>query len=145
MDIVVKVSDTVHRPITDVFNAVIDPASMTCYFISRSTGPMVAGSEITWYFDDYNVQVDVTVIEIVSNEKVVFTWVDDHHKSRVDILFTSENDQKTTVTITESSFPNDEEGIAKSMNQTQGWTHFLCCLKAFLYTGINLRNGKMNS
>jgi hypothetical protein len=27
------------------------------------------------------------------------------------------------------------------MGQVEGWTHFLCCLKAYLEYGINLRTG----
>ncbi|MFT6850543.1 MAG: hypothetical protein ACJATA_001357 [Sphingobacteriales bacterium] len=38
----------------------------------------------------------------------------------------------------------NEEGVQRAMRQTQGWTDFICSLKGFLYTGINLRTGKMN-
>ena len=34
--------------------------------------------------------------------------------------------------------------VSKALLQTQGWTDFVNSLKAYLYTGINLRNGKMN-
>ena len=33
-------------------------------------------------------------------------------------------------------------GIEKALQQTQGWTDFICSMKAFLYCGINLRNGR---
>ena len=29
--------------------------------------------------------------------------------------------------------------IARCIEQTQGWMHFLCCMKAYLEHGINLR------
>ena len=47
----------------------------------------------------------------------------------------------TVVHINESGWPPDAEGIANCVRQTQGWMHMLCCLKAWLEHGINLRKG----
>jgi len=60
------------------------------------------------------------------------------------INFSEENKGKTNIEITEDSFEENEEGIKRAMGQTQGWTDFICSLKAYLYTGINLRTAKMN-
>ena len=43
--------------------------------------------------------------------------------------FTSNDDATTEVNITEKSYENTPEGIKKTMQQTQGWTDFLCSLK----------------
>ena len=51
------------------------------------------------------------------------------------------SENQTLVKITESDWPSDFEGAKKCMGQTEGWTHFLCCLKAYLEYGINLRVG----
>jgi hypothetical protein len=50
-------------------------------------------------------------------------------------------DQNTVVKITESSWTADFKGAKQCMGQVEGWTHFLCCLKAYLEYGINLREG----
>ena len=47
----------------------------------------------------------------------------------------------TVLKVSESEWLADEKGIAKCMEQTQGWMHFLCCMKAYLEYGINLRKG----
>ena len=47
----------------------------------------------------------------------------------------------TQVNISEKSRPNDEEGIKWFKSNTEGWANFLCCLKAYLEYGINLRKG----
>jgi len=47
----------------------------------------------------------------------------------------------TVVHVKESGWPADAEGIANCVQQTQGWMHMLCCLKAYLEHGINLRKG----
>jgi hypothetical protein len=48
---------------------------------------------------------------------------------------------KTLVKITESDWPADYKGAKQCMGQVEGWTNFLCCLKAYLEYGINLRRG----
>ena len=47
----------------------------------------------------------------------------------------------TLVSIREAGWPTDREGVQRALGQTAGWTYFLCCLKAYLQHGINLRLG----
>ena len=35
----------------------------------------------------------------------------------------------------------DFDGAKRCIGQVEGWTHFLCCLKAYLEYSINLRVG----
>lgn len=56
----------------------------------------------------------------------------------------TEEENKMKIVITEDSFEANEGGIKKAMQQTQARTDFICVLKAYLYTGIYLRNGNMN-
>ena len=39
------------------------------------------------------------------------------------------------------SFTGTPEDIAESYGNAGGWMHMMCCLKAFLEYGINLREG----
>ena len=41
--------------------------------------------------------------------------------------------------MSESGWPPDDQGIQRCLEQMQGWVHMLCCLKAYLEHGINLR------
>jgi hypothetical protein len=43
----------------------------------------------------------------------------------------------------ELDFELNEEGAKTMLGQTDGWTDFMCCLKVYLYTSINLYSGKM--
>lgn len=58
-----------------------------------------------------------------------------------EIMLESKGIKSTLVRITESGWPLDESGVLKCMGQTEGWTHFLCCLKAYVEHGIDLRKG----
>jgi hypothetical protein len=35
----------------------------------------------------------------------------------------------------------DEDGVKRALGQNAGWTYTLCCLKAYLQHGVNLRQG----
>ncbi|NNG27681.1 MAG: ATPase, partial [Ignavibacteriaceae bacterium] len=59
----------------------------------------------------------------------------------VEILFEQKHENQTLVKITESEWPADFKGANRCMGQVEGWTHFLCCLKAYLEYGVNLRVG----
>ncbi|TVZ25337.1 uncharacterized protein YndB with AHSA1/START domain [Gillisia sp. Hel_I_86] len=144
MNIQVKVTDHVVRPLEKVFNSIIDPVQITKYFVSNASDQLSEGNKVTWVFKDYNVELNVEVLKVIENEQITFNWEASGIKTRVSISLFSEEKNKTKLVITEDSFETNKEGIAKALQQTQGWTDFICSLKAYLYTGINLRNGKMN-
>ena len=145
MSIQVKVSDHIIRPVEVVFNAIVDSSQITKYFVSGASDSISEGKKLEWEFKDYNVKLEVEVLKVVKNEQITFNWEASGEKARVSISLNSETAHKTNITITEDSFKSNEEGITKALQQTQGWTDFICSLKAYLYTGINLRNGKMNN
>ena len=138
----VKVEDKINKPIHEVFDAIVAQDKITCYFFSRSSGPIRQGEKIIWYFDDYNVEVNVQILKVTENEHISFEWSAGGIKTAVDMWFSSKGISTTHVSITERSFPANEKGIKQALQQTQGWTDFLCSLKAFLYCSVNLRNGK---
>ncbi|WP_010227817.1 SRPBCC domain-containing protein [Gillisia marina] len=144
MSIQVKVIDHVLRPVEKVFNSIVDPTQITKYFVSDANDKLVEGNKVSWEFKDYNVKLNVEVLKVIENEQIIFDWEASGNKARVSMSFSSEEENKTKLVITEDFFETNEEGIAKALQQTQGWTDFICSLKAYLYTGINLRNGKMN-
>ncbi len=144
MSIQVSVTDYIMRPLDKVFNTVVDPSHITKYFVSDVSDYLSEGKKVIWEFKDYNVKLDVTVLKVIKNQQITFDWEASGDKARVSMSFSSENENKTKLVITEDSFKTNEEGIAKALQQTQGWTDFICSLKAYLYTGIKLRNGKMN-
>jgi uncharacterized protein YndB with AHSA1/START domain len=144
MSIQVKVSDHIIRPAEIVFNAIVDPIQITKYFVSDASDSISEGKKIEWEFKDYNVKLDVEVLKVIKNKQITLDWEASGKKSRVSISLNSEKADKTKITITEDSFEDNKDGITKALQQTQGWTDFICSLKAYLYTGINLRNGKMN-
>ena len=145
MKLDVNVKDIIFKDIHTVFNAIVDKNIITKYFVSHADKNITEGANIAWEWQDFNAKCNVSVLKVETNKQIVFTWEGNDIQTKVEIHLNALEENKTELIITEKSYNKDEEGIKKVMQQTQGWTDFSCSLKAYLYTGINLRNGKMNN
>ena len=142
MDIQVSIKDRVLRPVSEVFEAIVDPTKLAGFFVSSASAPMREGTTVTWHFADVGGTISANVKKVKHNELISFEWAASGVTAQVDILFEAINPNTTSVKIVEKGWPLDKQGVARALGQTQGWTDFLCSLKAFLYTGINLRDGR---
>lgn len=134
------------KPVHEVFEAIIDPAKMSNYFISTSTGKMEAGKIVTWKFPEFDMEFPVRVDKIEKNKSISFRWnAMDGIETLVEITLSSKENNSTFVSITEKSRDNDEAGIKWLKGNTEGWANFLACLKAYLEYGINLRTGAFDA
>lgn len=142
MEVEVNVEDRVLKPVSEVFAAIVDPARMSGYFISRASGPMEPGATIEWNFDDVGAKLSIDVKEIDKNRRIVFNWTASGVRTRVTMRLEPRRSNSTFIAINEAGWPMDADGVKRALGQTAGWTDFLCCLKAFLQHGINLRIGR---
>ena len=137
----IKVALKILKSLHEVFDAIVDPAKMTNYFISKSTGRMEEGKTVTWQFPEFDMKFPVRVRKIEKDRNISFSWTSpDGFETLVEITL-KQMDDGTFVTITEKSRDNDEEGLKWLRGNTEGWANFLACLKAYLEYGINLRKG----
>ena len=141
-NIQVKVKDIVLKPIEEVFDAIANPDKLSDFFISRASQPIRKGENVIWYFDDVGGELSVQVKEVIPNTLISFTWAASGREATVKIYLEPIHSTKTSILITEENFPLDREGVAQALGQTQGWTDFICCMKAFLCCGVNLRDGR---
>jgi len=138
----IKAALQVAKPVHEVFEAIVDPAKMSNYFISKSSGRMEAGQKLTWQFPEFDMEVPVRVGHIEEDKYISYYWnSDDDKELLVEMMLEPKGDNATLVTITEKSMNNDEAGIKWLKGNTEGWANFLACLKAYLEYGINLRKG----
>ena len=49
----IKVALQIQKPVSEVFEAIVDPKHMTQYFISESSGRMVEGKTVFWSFPEF--------------------------------------------------------------------------------------------
>lgn len=137
----IKAAIQIIKPISEVFEAIVDPAKMSNYFISSGSERMEEGKQITWQFPEFETKVPIRVGKIEKNKYVSFYWDSDGIELMVDMTLTGIEDNATLVRVTEKSRKNDEAGIKWLVGNTEGWANFLACLKAYLEYGINLRKG----
>ena len=141
MDVQVNVRERILRPADEVFAAIVDPARMSQYFITGGSGPMVAGTTVEWEFADVGARIAVDVIEVEPARKVVYESAGCGTRTRVTITLAADEPGTTSVAIHEAGWPMDADGVQRALGQAAGWSYFLCCLKAWLTHGINLRLG----
>lgn len=160
MEIKFRVAARIARPIEEVFDAVVSPDKLSQYFTTGgAVGKMEPGATVKWDFHDYPGAFDVEIVEVVANKRIVLEWpayeceppnVDsaaDHdaaaladYNTTVTMTFT-EVEGGTMVEIAEEGWHNTPDAREGSYGNCQGWSQMLCCLKAWLEHGINLREG----
>lgn len=124
----------IRRPVQAVFNAFVDPAITTKFWFSRSTGRLVVGETVTWYWDQYGVSGEVLVKALETDKRIVIAW-----PTPVEWVFTPKGDDATFVSITASGFAGtDDEKVAQALDSTEGFNLVIAACKAFLEHGIDL-------
>jgi uncharacterized protein YndB with AHSA1/START domain len=129
------------KPVNEVFEAIVDPAKMSNYFISKGSGRMEEGKTIIWRFPEFEEEFPVRISKIEKDNYISYYWDIDGKELLVEMTLTPKGSNATLVTITEKSMENNEAGIKWLKGNTEGWANFLACLKAYLEYGINLRKG----
>jgi uncharacterized protein YndB with AHSA1/START domain len=131
----------IQKPVHLVFDAIINPDTMSYYFISKSTGIMEEGSELIWNFPEFELDYPVRVGKIIKDKYISFYWLVDEIELLVEMTLTEKENNSTLVTITEKSRDNDLEGLKWLSGNSFGWANFLTCLKGYLEYRIKLRKG----
>ncbi len=140
--LVIKAAIQIQKPATEVFQAIVDPSRMCNYFIGKSTGQLIEDTTVTWEFPEFEGEVLIEVAKVVPGELVSFYWEGAKGKKLlVKISLRELEDKSTVVRVTEGEMEADKAGIEWYGGNTEGWSNFLACLKAYLEYDINLRKG----
>ncbi|EXL04998.1 MULTISPECIES: SRPBCC domain-containing protein [Brucella] len=144
-----RVSARIAKPTPEVFDAVVNPSKLSGYFttLGGANMPLVAGATVVWWG-----KVPVEVSEIVPGRRIVLYWEGanatkgpEPYKTRIEMNFLPLEDEATLVTIAETGWREDIQGHRASYINCEGWSQMLCCMKAFLEYGVNLREGYYQS
>lgn len=158
MDYTFKVSGRIAKPVEQVFEAVADPEQLSAYFTTGGAkGRLETGATVFWDFADFPGAFPVEVVEVVPNQKIVIQWEAHEgpppegdekpedaaggYKTTVTMDLEPTDDGRTLVTISEGIWRETERGLQGSYGNCQGWSQMMCCMKAWLEHGINLREG----
>lgn len=128
----------IQKPIEEVFEGIINPAKMTKYFISESTGRLESGKEVIWKFPEFDEKFPVNEIKIEANRSISFVW---DPNTTVTITLEKSSDNSTIIRVNENGKELNEANLKWVLENTEGWANFLACMKAYLEHGIQLREG----
>ncbi|RNB84752.1 hypothetical protein EDM56_21560 [Brevibacillus fluminis] len=128
------------KPATDVFEAFVNPENMAHYWFTSGSGRWEQGKTITLRYEEYNAQLDITILEIEENKKIVYQWGGAGEQTVVTIAFDEAADATTIVDVSEDGWKeNDPALLDKLLGNKEGWVYVLTCLKGFLEYGVSLR------
>lgn len=136
-----KAAIQVLKPVDEVFEAIVNPGQMTNYFISKSNGRMEQGATLQWGFPEFEGEFPVRIGKVIKDELIEFYWDHEGNEHLVKIELSSYKDNYTVVRITETGEENTAKGVEWAIGNTEGWTNFLSCLKAWMEYGVHLRKG----
>jgi uncharacterized protein YndB with AHSA1/START domain len=132
-------SMAIRKPVDLVFQAFIEPEITTNFWFTKSTGPLVQGKKVEWFWEMYGVSAPVDVVKIDKNKSIEINWGNGGQKSKVAWTFQAVNESLTYVKIINDEFQSTgDDLIAAIRDSTQGFSFLLSSLKAYLEHGVKL-------
>lgn len=129
----------IRRPVADVFDAFVKPEITTKFWFTKSSGPLVAGKQVQWEWEMYNISVPVIVRAIEPNKRIAIEWPGEKGQTTVEWMFEPHGQDATFVTIVDSGFSGTgDELVQQATGSTQGFSLVLAGAKAWLEHGIQL-------
>ena len=104
-----------------LYEAIVNPDEMSGYFISSGSGRLDSGETVTWKWDDVGAELTVTPQDVERNRRVCFLWNASGIETRVVIQLDEDAEDATIVKVNETGWSPDSEGIARCLQQMQGW------------------------
>src|SRR5574341_255668 len=134
-----KAEMLIRKPVSEVFEAFVDPAITTQFWFTKSSGRLETGKKIQWDWEMYNVSAQVVVKAIETNRRILIEWPGYSGPAVVEWTFAPQKDATTFVRITEAGFTGDEDELVKQVaDSTQGFILVLAGLKALLEHNVRL-------
>lgn len=128
----------IRKPVSEVFEAIVNPDITTKFWFTKSTRRIEKGKELTWTWEMYDASTNVTVLELEQNKRILLEWGEPEERTQVEWLFTEKNGG-TFLEITDSGYSGtDEELTTKIADSTGGFSLVTAGLKAYLEHGIQL-------
>lgn len=152
MDLKFTVGGRIAKPVSEVFEAVVNPQQLSQYFTTGGAkGRLEPGAVVTWDFHDFPGAFPVNVVEVEKDRRIVLRWDaadgaagDDPagaYQTTVEITFEGLEDGRTLVRITEYGWNQTPEGLKSALGNCEGWTGMLCAMRVWLEHGIHFRQG----
>jgi len=135
--IVVHAQMLIRCPVSQVFNAFVDPAVTSKFWFTKSSGPLATGAQVRWDWEMYGSSTNVIVKAVERDKRIHIEWNDP--PCPVEWKFEARGRDATFVTIETSGFRgSDSEIVAQALDSKGGFTSVLAGCKALLEHDVSL-------
>ena len=131
VEYVARAEMLIHRSVAEVFDAFIDPDTITKFWLESTTGPLARGAHVKWQFMVPGATETVSVTGFQDQKRIAFDWSDG---ISVALDFEQWGDSATHLAVKVSGFRGDH-AVDQVVNATEGFSIVLCDLKALLEMG----------
>ncbi|MDF3026101.1 MAG: polyketide cyclase [Fluviicola sp.] len=133
----VEVQMKIRKPVSEVFEAFIDPEITTNFWFTKSSGKLEVGKTVTWEWEMYGISTPVLTKEILPGKRISMEWGDP--VTTVDYEFRELSDGSTYLVIKNYGFDLEGDELIEAIkDNTGGFTTVVDELKAYLEYGIRL-------
>jgi uncharacterized protein YndB with AHSA1/START domain len=128
-----RVTMLVNAPLHAVYEAFVDPASLSTFWLASASGPLRVGEPVDWCFLVAGAMDSPVATRLVEDEHIAWRWSDG--AVRIDL---ETFDDGTAITLIADDFPGDPDAQAEAaLNATEGFCIVLCDLKTWLESGLS--------
>ncbi len=134
---IVEVQMKIRKPVSEVFQAFIDPKITSNFWFTKSSGNLEVGKTVSWEWEMYGISIPVLTKEILPNKRISTEW--GNPATTVDYEFRELADGSTYLIIRNYGFNLDGDELIEAIKDTTGgFTTVIDGLKAYLEYGIRL-------
>lgn len=83
LNTVVMTKIIIHKPANEVFEAIVSPEKIGKFWFSSSSERWEKGKRILLRYEEYNAKGVITVLKMENNQKIVFSWGEEHGEGTV--------------------------------------------------------------
>jgi uncharacterized protein YndB with AHSA1/START domain len=135
---VAKAEMLIRRPVSEVFQAFVDPAITSKFWFSDSDGTLETGKQVIWTWKMYNFSAKVHVLALEKDKRIQVEWLVGGAPTTIEWRF-EQLAAGTFVSITNSGFRGEpEKAMQEAIDSTEGFAFVLAGAKALLEHNISL-------
>ena len=128
----------IRKPVSQVFEAIIDPAVTAHFWFTKGSDRLVVGKTVRWEWAMYDIAIDVTAKVIEPHKQIVMEWPGYSGQTTVTWRFTEVPDG-TFVEVEETGWTGTGDDLLNYVREaTGGFTWTLAGMKAYLEHGVEL-------
>ena len=135
VDLAATAQTLIHKPVSEVFDAFVNPETMSRFWFTRRDDGLRAGETSAWYLGARPdaPQFEVRVTSLVHPRLIVMEWENAGSLTTVTWRFERKSQDTTLLRVEETGYSGDPQAtIAAALDSTGGFNQVIIAAKAWL-------------